>query len=138
MVGSSTVVCVDCECAFGGGDLSCEGWTSDRSLSSRVGDLLLVPSPFLVGLLLHPQGNFMDAFGGWLVACCGMLMDGASSMPIDGFGLATGGFFGFGRIRLVLCGVLAAGSFGAGNRMGVWNGRVLCSFQSVGMDTFPR
>ena len=128
MVGNSTVVCVDCEGTFGGGDFSCVGWTSDRSLSSRVGDLLLVPSPFLLGLLLHPQGNFgMATLGkpdfegaeGWLASCCGMLMDGASSVPIVDFGLATGGFLGFDRVRLVLWGVLAAGSFGAGIRIGV-------------------
>ena len=111
MVGSSTVVCVDCGGVFGGGDFSCEGWTSDRSLSSRVGDLLLVPSPFLGGLLLHPQGNLGMVTlgkpalgGGWLVvaACCGMSMDGVSNIPIEGFGLKTDGFFGFGCIILVL------------------------------------
>ena len=108
MVGSSTVVCVDCGGVFGGGDFSCEGWTSDRSLSSRVGDLLLVPPLILGGLLLHPHGNLgiatlgKPALEGWLVACCGMLMDGVSSIPIDGFCLETGGFFGFDRIGLVL------------------------------------
>ena len=107
-VGSSTVVCVDCGGVFGGGGFSCGGWTSDRSRSSRVGDLLLVPPPFLGGLLLHPQGNFgMVTLGkpvleGWLVACCGMLMDGVSKMPMGGFGLETGGFFGFDRRGFVL------------------------------------
>ena len=47
MVGISTVVCCG---AFGGGAFVCEGWTNERSLSSRVGDLLLVRSLFL-GLL---------------------------------------------------------------------------------------